>query len=112
MTTDPDPFNALWRPQYALCQPCSVQYDFIGHYDTLIDDAHHVLDVVGIDRVRFPPSDSASAIEVTSTLVDTMLSRLSPNLLRRLRQFYSADFEMFNFSDYTIAGRRQPVTST
>ena len=32
-----------WRPQHEICNPCYVQYDFIGRFEQLSDDTSHVL---------------------------------------------------------------------
>ena len=35
--------NEHWRPQYVLCHPCFIDYDFVGRFEHLNDDAKHVL---------------------------------------------------------------------
>jgi len=51
-----------WRPQYNLCRPCHIKYDFIGHYETLHQDAEHVLRQISrlsnnTADVQFPATD-------------------------------------------------------
>jgi len=36
-------FDPHWRPQSNACFPCQIDYDFIGHYETLSSDAGAVL---------------------------------------------------------------------
>jgi len=39
-----------WMPQYKHCNPCLIKYDFIGRYETLEEDAKHVLAKVTAPR--------------------------------------------------------------
>ena len=32
-----------WSPQYELCKPCHINYDFIGHYENLEVEANYVI---------------------------------------------------------------------
>ncbi|XP_029807295.1 carbohydrate sulfotransferase 14 [Suricata suricatta] len=52
---DPERMNEHWMPVYHLCQPCAVQYDFVGSYERLEADANQVLEWVRAPpHVRFP----------------------------------------------------------
>ena len=50
-TTRYEPFNGHWRPQFDLCHPCAVRYDFIGHFETIGEDSEYIL-----RRSRRPPA--------------------------------------------------------
>ncbi|KAG7276839.1 hypothetical protein CRUP_008789, partial [Coryphaenoides rupestris] len=40
---------------YRLCHPCQVQYDFVGHLETLEADSEQLLRILGVDRwIHFP----------------------------------------------------------
>ena len=48
--------NQHWRQYEKLCHPCVIDYDSIGHLETLKEDAALLLKMAGIDsRVTFPP---------------------------------------------------------
>ena len=50
------PQNQHWRQYEKLCHRCVINYDFIGHLETLENDAPLLLKMAGIDdRVSFPP---------------------------------------------------------
>ncbi|XP_071530114.1 carbohydrate sulfotransferase 11-like isoform X2 [Panulirus ornatus] len=51
--------NEHWLSVHHLCNPCTVQYDFIGKYENLKEDANYVLDWLGARDVidAFPVSD-------------------------------------------------------
>ena len=50
-----------WRPQYRLCQPCHIDYDFVGHHETIRRDAGHVIRQIARHcdgaEVPFPSAD-------------------------------------------------------
>ena len=57
--TDPDTFETSYNPHWArysdLCQPCVVQYNFIGKFETLDADIALAFKYIGIDGiVKFP----------------------------------------------------------
>jgi len=84
-----------WRPQWQLCAPCDVAYDFIGHYETLYDDARVVLSRIGVRSDLFPRDDTRwhhAAARHNETM-----SSLATETVDKLKQFYSGDFELFGY---------------
>ncbi|XP_076060448.1 carbohydrate sulfotransferase 12-like isoform X4 [Oratosquilla oratoria] len=51
--------NEHWLPVLQICNPCSIDYDFIGKYDNLKEDAEYVLKWLGVSNLvgEFPSSD-------------------------------------------------------
>nr|XP_053643002.1 carbohydrate sulfotransferase 11-like [Cherax quadricarinatus] len=51
--------NEHWLSMHEICNPCAVQYDFIGKFETLKEDADYVLDWLGAKNIvaSFPMSD-------------------------------------------------------
>ncbi|XP_055061864.1 carbohydrate sulfotransferase 12 [Misgurnus anguillicaudatus] len=54
-TENEEPFNEHWRQVYRLCHPCQIEYDFVGKLETLDEDAKHLLKILGMDQIHFPP---------------------------------------------------------
>ena len=86
--------NQHWRQYEKLCHPCLINYDFIGHFETLEDDAPLLLKMAGIDeRVTFPPihksTGSSEALEY--------YSQVPPRYITQLGELYRSDFEMFGY---------------
>lgn len=50
--------NEHWLSIHDICNPCAIGYDFIGHYETLNEDADYVLKWMGVTNVveSFPKS--------------------------------------------------------
>lgn len=86
--------NPHWRQYEELCHPCIVNYDFIGHLETLQQDAPLLLKMAGInDRVTFPHIHNATS----SGDVLHYYSQVPPKYIARLGEIYRNDFEMFGY---------------
>lgn len=86
--------NQHWRQYEKLCHPCVIDYDFIGHLETLKEDAALLLKMVGIDsRVNFPPiHKSTGPSEVLKYYSTVPLKHIN-----RIGEQYRNDFEMFGY---------------
>ncbi|XP_020602056.1 carbohydrate sulfotransferase 11-like [Orbicella faveolata] len=90
------PRNEHWRQYEQLCHPCVINYDFIGHLETLEDDAPLLLKMVGTDdRVTFPPIHKSTG----SDEVLEYYSQVPIRYITRLGELYRSDFEIFGY-DY------------
>jgi len=90
-----------WTPQYSLCHPCHVKYDFIGHYETLRNDAEQVLRQISRlgnnTDVHFPATDVDSRNRKSGEFLREFYSNISPHNIRRLLQLYNRDYEVFGY---------------
>lgn len=111
-------------PQYAICQPCRVSYDFVGHHETLYEDADYVLSRIDrasqtvdaeanrtllssserIDvatdppaRLRFPRSNQGISRKGSAEMVDEMMATLQPADIDALYKRYEFDFRLFGY---------------
>ena len=83
-----------WRQYEKLCHPCVMNYDFIGHLETLEEDAALLLKVAGIeDRVTFPPVHKSTG----SSEVLQYYAQVPPKYITRIGELYRSDFEMFGY---------------
>ena len=95
--------NQHWREYEKLCHPCFINYDFIGHLETLEDDAPIVLKMAGIDdRVTFPPVHKSTG----TSEVFKYFSQVPREYISRLGERYRSDFEMYG---YDYLGHVQPL---
>lgn len=94
---DAERMNEHWMPMYNLCQPCAVNYDFIGSHEHLESDAEFVLQRVGAPPyVRFPERQTWYKPVTTETL-HYYLCSLPQKLLRELLPKYILDFSLFTY---------------
>lgn len=82
-----------WRPSHQTCYPCAINYDYVGYFDTIKEDADYILKRLGLDKeVEFPSFKSG-----TSKLLETHYSQIPLDRIIRLGEIYREDFEMFGF---------------
>lgn len=92
-----------WRPLDQLCHPCAINYDFIGHYESLSKDARYLLRKADIDdRLSFPPFHASNT---TAELLD-YYSKIPNQRISQLAKIYESDFEMFG---YSFPGKLSPL---
>ena len=90
------PRDQHWRQYEKLCHPCVINYDFIGHLETLEDDAPLLLKMAGIDdRVSFPSIHKSTSTDE----VMEYYSQVPTRYITRLGELYRSDFEIFGY-DY------------
>ncbi|XP_028857049.1 carbohydrate sulfotransferase 14 isoform X2 [Denticeps clupeoides] len=95
---DPDRMNEHWMPMYNLCQPCAVQYDFVGTYERLQEDAAYVLEKVGAPpHIRYPERQSWYK-PVTKETLHYYLCSVPQKLVWDLLPKYIIDFSFFGYS--------------
>ncbi|CAH1380720.1 unnamed protein product [Tenebrio molitor] len=92
--------NEHWAPVYDLCHPCSLNYSFIGRYETLAEDARALLDMIGAPSVAFPYSKPAN----TSYRLRTYFQQLSMKDIRELYKMYEHDFRLFGYTLEDLLG--------
>ncbi|XP_077513947.1 carbohydrate sulfotransferase 11-like [Amblyomma americanum] len=102
-----------WSPYYARCQPCLLDYDFVGKVETAARDFPLFFSKIGVDGGRFRRLHVSREAGARASLVSTNGTILTPvDYFRQLsfdqimglysRYFY--DFELFGyeFRDYLV----------
>lgn len=92
--------NEHWEPVYNLCHPCSLNYNFIGRYETLLEDACALLDMVGAPPVNFPYTRSSD----TAKKIKMYFQQLSMTDIQRLYKKYEYDFKLFGYTLEDLLG--------
>jgi len=91
------PVERHWRPFYQLCQPCQIHYDFIGHYETLKDDADYVLRKLGLHDNVSLINEEPRRRRNSSNYISTYFSTVPPERIERLYQHFRIDFDLFGY---------------
>ena len=85
-----------WRPMTSLCLPCSIDYQFIGHFETLGSDVDFLMRKVGFSL----KSSGQPIIPTTTPLqIKQAMEQLSPILVNGLLRLYKDDFKLFGYSE-------------
>ncbi|KAJ8972123.1 hypothetical protein NQ314_000349 [Rhamnusium bicolor] len=85
--------NEHWTPIFNLCRPCTLNYTFIGHYESLSEDSKTVLDMVRAPAVVFPATRTGH----TKEYLRQYFQQLSIYEIQHLYKLYEADFKLFGY---------------
>lgn len=98
---DSSTWDMHWRPAHQTCYPCAIDYDYVGYFDTIKEDADYILKKLRLnDVVQFPTFQSQ-----TPVLLETHYSQIPLDRIIRLADFYREDFEMFGYK-YPVSIRK------
>ncbi|KAM5236570.1 carbohydrate sulfotransferase 8 isoform 2-T2 [Ctenodactylus gundi] len=90
-----------WDHVSRLCSPCLIDYDFVGKFESLEDDANFFLSLVRAPRnltfPRFKDRHSQEA-RTTARITRRYFAQLSALQRQRTYDFYYMDYLMFNYS--------------
>ncbi|XP_019402853.1 PREDICTED: carbohydrate sulfotransferase 9 [Crocodylus porosus] len=90
-----------WEQICKLCYPCLINYDFIGKFETLEEDASYLLQLIGAPaELKFPHfKDRHSSDERTNAeVVRQYFKELSSRERQLTYEFYYLDYIMFNYT--------------
>ncbi|XP_033098684.1 carbohydrate sulfotransferase 11-like [Anneissia japonica] len=96
----PDEDDRHWSTATNMCLPCDIDYDVIGKFETLSDDANYILKLANVDHlVEFPSAKGSSP--TNSSKKDTLQMQFDGiplNIVHNLYEKYILDFRLFNYS--------------
>lgn len=91
-----------WEKVSKLCYPCLINYDFLGKFETLEEDANYFLQLIGAPKkLKFPNfKDRHSSDERTNAqVVRQYLKDLTTTEKQLIYEFYYLDYLMFNYTN-------------
>ncbi|KAM6222663.1 carbohydrate sulfotransferase 8 [Rhynchocyon petersi] len=90
-----------WDHVSRLCSPCLIDYDFVGKFESMEDDANFFLSLIRAPRnltfPRFKDRHSQEA-RTTARITHQYFAQLSALQRQRTYDFYYMDYLMFNYS--------------
>ena len=93
-------FDEHWSSFTRLCQPCYIDYNFIGIYDDMQNEASYMIKHLGLSEyVAFPTRQHF--YDVHSIPDDEKIKHwreVSPDLLEKILKIYKEDFNLFGYS--------------
>lgn len=84
-----------WRPSHQTCYPCAINYNYVGYFETVKEDADYILKKLQLDKMVEFPSFSGSR---TPELLKTYYSQIPLDRIIRIAEIYRADFDMFGYT--------------
>ncbi|XP_029460653.1 carbohydrate sulfotransferase 10 [Rhinatrema bivittatum] len=88
-----------WVTYVELCAPCELNYNVIGHHETLEDDAPYILKEAGIDRLVSYPIIPPGITLYNKTKVEHYFSAVAKRDIRRLYTRFEGDFKLFGYQE-------------
>uniref|UniRef100_A0A3P9HJL9 Carbohydrate sulfotransferase n=1 Tax=Oryzias latipes TaxID=8090 RepID=A0A3P9HJL9_ORYLA len=89
------PFEPHWRQMHRLCHPCLVEYDFVGHQESLQEDAQQLLNILKLENaIKFPPSHENMT---SGNSVMEWFQGVPIEDRRKLYKIYEKDFQLFGY---------------
>ena len=91
---NPSRWDMHWRPSHQTCYPCAINYDYVGYFETVKEDADYILEQLHLDKmVQFPSFNGSK----TPDLLRKYYSQIPLDRIIRLAEIYRTDFEMFGY---------------
>lgn len=91
------PVDVHWRPQYDVCRPCHIKYDYLGYYETMHNDAKDVLRKIAAGSgVEFPLGDIDNPLPHSNKYLE-LFQNVTVSDLRRIIDFYANDYKVFGY---------------
>ncbi|KAJ7338765.1 hypothetical protein JRQ81_012667 [Phrynocephalus forsythii] len=90
-----------WEQINKLCYPCFIDYDFIGKFEHLEEDANYFLRLIGApEGMAFPHFKDRHATDkrTNSEVVQRYLAEIPDTERQQTYDFYYLDYLMFNYT--------------
>ncbi|XP_032812621.1 carbohydrate sulfotransferase 10 isoform X3 [Petromyzon marinus] len=88
-----------WVTYVRLCAPCQIDYDAVGHHETLESDAPYVLRRAGVPGHAAYPPIPPGVTAFNRSKVQHYFRGISPTWIRRLYRRYEGDFRLFGYEE-------------
>ena len=90
-------WNQHWTPVYELCNPCHVQYDFIGKFESIATDTRLLLKEMAVeDQIpSFPERENSN--KRSEETIESYYSTLQAKQLVALIKLYDNDYKLFGY---------------
>ena len=82
-----------WGLYDDICRPCKIKYDFIGHFENIMQEGPYLLKDAGVDHlvpIDFRPSN-------TSSLLKRYYSQIPKSTILKIVEMCRSNFEMFGY---------------
>ncbi|XP_048389389.2 carbohydrate sulfotransferase 10 isoform X2 [Stegostoma tigrinum] len=88
-----------WATYVELCAPCEIEYNIIGHHETLEKDAPYILKKAGMSNLVSYPPIPPGITAYNRTKVEQYFSRIGKREIKRLHARFQGDFKLFGYDE-------------
>lgn len=92
-------FNRLWIPITELCDPCSIKYNYIAHFDTILDDTNIMMKRLSSGAIEFVKSKDEKD-KKNNKLILEYFCDIPISVIHKLNEIYKHDYKLFGFKAY------------
>lgn len=89
--------NLHWSPYWDVCYPCTVNYDYIGKFENLVDEANDILRYIGATKIQFPNRDLFYYASKTKNVMNMHYSKIPQKYLENISKMFERDFKLFSY---------------
>nr|XP_006822184.1 PREDICTED: carbohydrate sulfotransferase 8-like [Saccoglossus kowalevskii] len=91
--------NKHYDFQHKCCAVCEYSYDFIGHFENIVEESNYLLHSLGITRVSFPEHDvyDHATNSTNNTTYMKYYSQVPSRDIIELYKLYEMDFKLFGY---------------
>ena len=89
--------NEHWSPYTDLCQPCFVNYDYVGQFEFLEDDAMFLLNVLNLDKVVHYPKKQRYYSALSEEEKAAYFESVPFTVLQDVINKFALDFQLFGY---------------
>ena len=90
--------NEHWMPMYDICQPCVIQYDFVGSFEFLDIDVKKLLQKLNVSsRISLPKKQIFYQQTLTKKNVAVFYRNITADEFRSVHRQYIKDFKCFGY---------------
>ena len=91
-------FDEHWKPQTLLCDICHTRFDFIGKYETLVEDSRIILkDLKVSNKYQFPENRTDFYKSRSSEIYQQYMRTVPRENIKKLYEIYKDDFDAFSY---------------
>nr|XP_006815822.1 PREDICTED: carbohydrate sulfotransferase 8-like [Saccoglossus kowalevskii] len=90
-------FNVHWDFQHKLCAVCDHSYDFIGHFENIVEESNYFLHSIGVTNVSFPNFSTHATNSSDENIYLKYFSQIPPDDIIKLYELYKMDFKLFGY---------------
>lgn len=88
--------NEHFVPEYLLCHPCDINFDYIGKYESINRDTDYIFQRLGVG-IKFPgKNDNYSSVSTTS-VAESYYKPVSSQTLKEVMKILSPDYTIFGY---------------
>lgn len=94
--------NKHWNTYSDICQPCLLNYNFVGKLENIERDSSTLLNLICVGKCDFTFPAIGTSPRRTHELMKAAYSRLSSAQIRDIESVYADDMNLFGYSNNVI----------